>query len=76
MSINDNIVKVCGTVHELKGRCDRLESEIEWLREMVAVLMAKATQPIYSYPAMPMEQWIELMKRGPTCSDKEAEVKP
>lgn len=67
MSYSDEVIKVCNTVHELKGRCDRYEEEIRWLREVVLVLMSKATQPLYSYPQMTMEEWERTMRRGPTC---------
>jgi hypothetical protein len=65
MSYSDEVIKVRNTVHELKGRCDRLESEVGWLRETVASLMMKMTMPLQTLPAMTLEDWSRMTNRGP-----------
>ena len=72
----NNIIKVCTTVHELKGTCERLRSEVDWLRETVASLMMKMTYPQHTLPLMTMQDWQKMNERGPTCRSVEKVEEP
>jgi hypothetical protein len=48
MTNEEKIIELCAVVHELKGKCERLENEIQWLRGLVL------SQKIAPWPTAPM----------------------
>lgn len=52
MSNEGKIVELCAVVHELKGKCERLENEIQWLRVLVL------SQKIAPWPTQPMMPYV------------------
>ncbi len=52
MSNEEKIIELCAVVHELKGKCERLENEIQWLRGLVL------SQKIAPWPTQPMMPYV------------------
>ena len=52
MSNEEKVIELCAVVHELKGKCERLENEIQWLRGLVL------SQKIALWPTQPMMPYV------------------